>query len=168
MTRAIGYRRRARRVMRRWMRRRDRRNFVLAALAGLALAAAVHAAGSGTSAPAVPAQAAAAPAVVAGNVARGQQLAAGDGWGSGPQWNCLYALWQRESSWSNTAENPRSGAYGIAQALGHGPTGQYPAGPANPPVSDPSAQVRWGLGYIAGTYGTPCAAWAHEEADSWY
>jgi len=147
MTRAIGYRRRARRVTRRWMRRRDRRTLVLAALAGLALAAAVHA---------------------AGNVARGQQLAAGDGWGSGPQWNCLYALWQRESGWSNTAENPRSGAYGIAQALGHGPTGQYPAGPANPPVSDPSAQVRWGLGYIAGTYGTPCAAWAHEEADSWY
>jgi len=77
-------------------------------------------------------------------------------------------LWTRESGWSNTAENRKSGAYGIAQALGHGPTNQYPAGPANPPTSDPRAQVEWGLGYIANTYGDPCAAWAHEESQGWY
>lgn len=110
--------------------------------------------------------AAAAPSSVPGNVALGQQLAAADGW-TGQQWSCLDALWQRESGWSNTAENP-SDAYGIAQALGHGPTNQYPAGPANPPTSSARAQIRWGLGYIAATYGTPCGAWRHETADGWY
>jgi resuscitation-promoting factor RpfB len=167
VTRATRYRRRARRVARRWLRRRDRRALLLAALAGLVLAVGVHAARSGNP-PATPPATAAAPTAVAGNVALGQRLAGAYGWGSGPQWDCLYALWQRESGWSATAENPRSGAYGIAQALGHGPTNQYPAGPANPPVSSAPAQIGWGLGYIDGTYGKPCAAWAHEQADSWY
>jgi hypothetical protein len=108
-----------------------------------------------------------APANIGGNVALGQRLAGRRGWGSGAQWNCLYDLWTRESGWSNTAENP-SDAYGIAQALGHGPTNQYPSGPANPPTSSASAQIIWGLSYIAGRYGTPCAAWDHEEANSWY
>jgi hypothetical protein len=157
-----------RRVMRRWLRRRDRRAVVLAVLAGLVLAVAVHAGGSEHPPAGEPAQTAAAPTSVAGNVALGQRLATGHGWGTGAQWNCLYALWTRESGWSNTAENPRSGAYGIAQALGHGPTDQYPVGPANPPQSSAPAQIGWGLGYIQATYGTPCAAWAHEEADSWY
>ena len=133
--------------------------------------AAVHVSGHAghRSAPVTP-QAVSAPAgpvSVSGNVALGQRLAGGYGWGSGPQWGCLYALWQRESGWSNTAENP-SDAYGIAQALGHGPTNQYPAGPANPPTSSAGAQIRWGLGYIADTYGSPCGAWSHEEADDWY
>ena len=154
------------RFRRRWLRRRDRRNLLAAVLAGLALAVVVHA--SASSSPAVPVQAVVAPAAVSGNVALGQQLADGYGWGTGQQWNCLDWLWTQESGWSNTAENPKSGAYGIAQALGHGPTNQYPAGPANPPQSDPSAQIRWGLGYIAATYQTPCAAWAHEQADNWY
>lgn len=146
------------------LRRSERRAVAAAAAVGLALAVLGRGAlPSGLAGPA----AAAAPADVTGNVALGQRLAAAYGWGSGPQWNCLYALWERESGWSNTAEN-NSDAYGIAQALGHGPTNQYPAGPANPPQSDPRAQVRWGLGYIRGTYGTPCGAWSHEEADSWY
>src|SRR5260221_6932721 len=155
------------RVRRRWLRRRDRRSLAAAVLAGLALAVVVHAAGNGGGPPELPARAAAAPAAVSGNVALGQQLASGYGWESGPQWNCLYALWLRESNWSNTAQNPRSDAYGIAQALGHGPTNQYPAGPANPPQSDPAAQEEWGLGYIAATYGSPCGAWSHEQADGW-
>jgi resuscitation-promoting factor RpfB len=110
--------------------------------------------------------AASAPSPASGNVALGQQLAAAHGW-TGQQWACLDDLWQRESGWSNTAENP-SDAYGIAQALGHGPTNQYPAGPANPPTSSAGAQIRWGLGYIRATYGTPCGAWQHEEDDGWY
>jgi hypothetical protein len=118
-------------------------------------------------APAPPAQASA-PSSAGGNVALGQQLAASYGWSAGSEWTCLYDLWQRESGWSNTATNPQSGAYGVAQALGHGPTNQYPAGPANPPTSSASVQISWGLGYIAQTYGDPCGAWAHEEADGWY
>ena len=111
-----------------------------------------------------------APAPAGGTVALGQQMAAQAGW-TGGQWNCLDWLWTRESGWNRLAENPKSGAYGIAQALGHGPTNQYPAGPANPPVSDARTQIRWGLGYIANTpYGThtPCQAWAHETAYGWY
>ena len=111
-----------------------------------------------------------APAPAGGSVALGQQMAAQAGW-TGSQWNCLDWLWTRESGWNRFAENPKSGAYGIAQALGHGPTNQYPAGPANPPTSDARTQIAWGLGYIANTpYGThtPCQAWAHEESAGWY
>lgn len=116
--------------------------------------------GGGTSAPAAPAN-------VSGNVAIGKMLAAARGW-TGGQWDALYALWERESGWNNLALNSSSGAYGIAQALGHGPTNQYPAGSANPPTSSATAQILWGLGYIASTYGTPEAAWAHEESAGWY
>ncbi len=101
------------------------------------------------------------------NVALGRQMAAQRGW-TGSQFTCLNELWTRESGWSNTAENSKTGAYGIAQALGHGPTNQYPAGPANPPASDPRAQIKWGLGYIADTYHSPCGAWAHEQSQGWY
>jgi hypothetical protein len=31
-----------------------------------------------------------------------------------------------------------------------------------------ATQIKWGLRYIMGTYGSPCAAWAHEEASGWY
>ena len=97
----------------------------------------------------------------------GRKMAAKRGW-TGGQFQCLNWLWTRESGWSNTAENAKSGAYGIAQALGHGPTNQYPAGPANPPQSDARAQISWGLAYVAGRYGTPCNAWDHETSYGWY
>ena len=31
-----------------------------------------------------------------------------------------------------------------------------------------TTQITWGLGYIAGRYGTPTAAWAHSQAYNWY
>jgi resuscitation-promoting factor RpfB len=108
-----------------------------------------------------------APSSISGNVALGKKMAAAIGW-TGQQWNALYSLWQRESGWSNTAENPTSGAYGIAQALGHGPSNQYPAGPANPPTSSAVAQITWGLAYIRHVYGNPVNALAHEDAYGWY
>jgi hypothetical protein len=104
----------------------------------------------------------------AANQAIARLLAAPYGWSTGAQWNALVALWNRESGWNNKAENSSSGAYGIAQALGHGPTNQYPAGPANPPTSSASAQIAWGLSYIKSTYGSPVAAWAHENSAGWY
>jgi resuscitation-promoting factor RpfB len=34
--------------------------------------------------------------------------------------------------------------------------------------TDPTTQIKWGLGYITDTYGTPCSAWAEEEATGSY
>ena len=33
-------------------------------------------------------------------------------------WECLEALWQKESNWRPLADNPKSTAFGIAQMLG--------------------------------------------------
>jgi len=99
------------------------------------------------------------------NVALGQRLAGGHGWGSGPQWTCLDELWTRESGWRTQVWNyGGSGAYGIPQAL---PASKMAAAGGDY-MTDPATQIRWGLGYIAATYGTPCGAWAHETADGWY
>ncbi|WP_456236389.1 aggregation-promoting factor C-terminal-like domain-containing protein [Actinomyces mediterranea] len=35
-------------------------------------------------------------------------------------------------------------------------------------ATNPATQITWGLGYIAGRYGTPCSAWAHSNAVGWY
>jgi resuscitation-promoting factor RpfB len=79
------------------------------------------------------------------------------------QWGCLDDLWQAESGWIYNAENA-SGAYGIPQAL----PGSKMASAGPDWQTDPTTQIKWGLGYIQSTYGTPCAAWDHEEADGWY
>jgi resuscitation-promoting factor RpfB len=79
------------------------------------------------------------------------------------QWGCLDSLWQVESGWNYLAENA-SGAYGIPQAL----PGSKMASAGADWATDPTTQIKWGLGYIQGTYGQPCTAWEHEEADGWY
>lgn len=99
----------------------------------------------------------------AGNRAIGQDLAAKQGW-TGSEWNCLNLLWNRESGWSHTADNPNSSAYGIPQALPGSKMSVMGADWA----TNPATQIRWGLAYVAGRYGTPCAAWAHSEDIGWY
>lgn len=98
----------------------------------------------------------------------GKLLAASYGWSTGQQWDDLVKLWDQESGWNNEAENPSSHAYGIPQAL---PWTKMPQ-PAWPPraggKADPHAQIAWGLAYIKGRYGSPSAAWAHEQANNWY
>jgi hypothetical protein len=79
------------------------------------------------------------------------------------QWGCLLDLWNRESGWIDTAENA-SGAYGIPQAL----PGSKMASAGPDWQTNPTTQIKWGLGYIKSVYGTPCGAWGHEEADGWY
>jgi hypothetical protein len=79
------------------------------------------------------------------------------------QWGCLDDLWEAESGWVYNAENA-SGAYGIPQAL----PGSKMASAGPDWETDPTTQIKWGLGYIKDTYGTPCGAWDHEEADGWY
>ena len=97
------------------------------------------------------------------NVQIGQSLAATRGW-TGEQFYCLYQLWQKESGWSTTAGNPSSGAYGIPQAL----PGTKMATVGSDWRSNPATQISWGMGYIAGRYGTPCAAWSTSQARGWY
>jgi hypothetical protein len=84
------------------------------------------------------------------------------GWSSS-QFGCLVSLWNAESGWNIYASNP-SGAYGIPQAL----PGSKMASAGPDWQSNAATQIRWGLGYIKSTYGSPCAAEAHEQADGWY
>jgi hypothetical protein len=85
------------------------------------------------------------------------------GW-SDDQMGCLISLWDRESGWDPTAENSSSGAYGIPQAL----PGSKMASTGLDWQSNPVTQIRWGLGYIASRYGSPCGAWNQSEASGWY
>lgn len=85
------------------------------------------------------------------------------GW-NGSEFDCLVALWNRESHWNVYAENPTSHAYGIPQAL----PGDKMATVADDWRTNPTTQITWGLGYISGRYGTPCGAWDHSERKGWY
>jgi len=80
------------------------------------------------------------------------------------QFNCLDALWTRESNWNPYARNSSSGAYGIPQALPGDKMATFGADWQTNPVT----QVKWGLSYIAGRYGTACNAWAHSQTYGWY
>ena len=85
------------------------------------------------------------------------------GWGA-DQFSCLSSLWNKESSWNYQANNPSSGAYGIAQAL----PGSKMATTGSDWQTNASTQVAWGLSYIDRAYGTPCAAWGHSQSVNWY
>ncbi len=85
------------------------------------------------------------------------------GWGV-EEFNCLVALWNRESHWNVYAHNTSSGAYGIPQSL----PGDKMASAGADWATNPATQITWGLGYIADRYGTPCGAWAHSESVGWY
>ena len=92
-----------------------------------------------------------------------QQMLSQFGWSSS-QFSCLSPLWEHESGWSVTAENSSSGAYGIPQAL----PGSQMATAGGDWHTNAATQIKWGLTYIQGRYGSPCGAWAHEESDNWY
>ena len=121
---------------------------------------------TGTAQPAASAQPS---ATASAPVASGspQQIAramlASFGWSSS-QFSCLDPLWAHESGWSVTAYNAGSGAYGIPQAL----PGSRMASAGPDWQTNAATQIRWGLEYIKGTYGSPCAAWDHEQATGWY
>lgn len=85
------------------------------------------------------------------------------GW-SEYDFECLVKLWNRESNWNPNAHNKSSGAHGIPQSL-----------PASKMASEGAdyytngyTQIRWGLKYIKGRYGSPSAAWAHSQRTGWY
>lgn len=111
---------------------------------------------------------AAAEALAAANTPEGAKATAramiGEyGWG-GDQFGCLESLWTRESNWNYQAYNGSSGATGIPQAL----PGSKMASAGSDWQTNATTQIRWGLGYIASVYGTPCNAWGHSNATGWY
>jgi hypothetical protein len=83
--------------------------------------------------------------------------------GDGTQFSCLENLWGKESGWNPNAQNPTSSAYGIAQFLD-----STWAGTGIAKTSDGYRQIDAGLIYINNRYGSPCAAWAHSQANNWY
>lgn len=100
--------------------------------------------------------------------------AAAYGWNSGAQWQALQSLEMAEAAFNPNATNPTSGAYGLAQALGHGQgaatqgtvTNEYGGFGVSDSVAqaansgDAGAQAIWMCAYIKVVYGDPVAAWA--------
>lgn len=76
----------------------------------------------------------------------------------------LISLWNRESGWNPNAHNGSSGAHGIAQALPASKMAAY----GSDYYTNGKTQIRWGLNYIAGRYGSPSRAWAHFRSHNWY
>ena len=78
-------------------------------------------------------------------------------------YDCINALWTRESNWNPYASNP-SGAYGIPQAK---PGSKMATFGSNWRTS-PLTQVKWGLWYVTNRYGSACGAWDFWQAHGWY
>ena len=92
------------------------------------------------------------------------QMVTDNGWGADQFHGCLEPLWEKESNWNPYAENPSSGAYGAPQSL----PGSKMATHGDDWRTNPATQIAWGIDYIKGRYGTPCAAWAHSQSVGWY
>ena len=80
------------------------------------------------------------------------------------QLTCLRSLWTRDSGWSHQSMNSSSGAYGSPQSL----PGSKMASAGKDWRTNPETQVKWGLGYIKGRYGSPCGAWGAFQSKGWY
>ena len=90
---------------------------------------------------------------MAKQIARGKVLAT---YKSNHEWKSLFTLWNRESRWDYTADNPHSTAYGIPQLL-------------NMDEKTPMVrQIELGLTYIQHRYGTPTKALAFHNRHGWY
>jgi sulfite reductase alpha subunit-like flavoprotein len=84
------------------------------------------------------------------NKAIGATIATTYGWGPGTSnWTSLVKLWNGESGWSNTAQNPDSTAYGIAQFL------DTTWASYGSKTSNSGLQISYGLKYIKQRYGNP-------------
>jgi hypothetical protein len=70
----------------------------------------------------------------------------------------------REAGWNLNAKNPTSAAYGIAQFI-NGPS-EYAQYGGNSTTA--AGQITAFLNYVEQRYGTPEAAWAHEQEFGWY
>ena len=144
---------------------RKQNKLTIAAVAGtltVATAVSASAASAATVGPAIPG-ARGRPASSGSPQSVAKSMLASFGWSSS-QFSCLEPLWAHESGWSVTATNPSTGAYGIPQA----DPGSKMASAGPDWKSNAATQIKWGLTYIKDTYGSPCGAESHEQADGWY
>lgn len=70
------------------------------------------------------------------------------------QFNCINKLWKKESNWNYKNSSPTND-HGIPQRHMKGKT----KAEIKAFLSDPYAQIDWGLGYIEHRYGSGCKAW---------
>ena len=84
------------------------------------------------------------------------------GW-SEYDFQCLVKLWYRESGWKPNAHNP-SGAHGIPQSK----PGNKMRSEGKDWKTNGYTQIRWGLKYIKGRYGSPAKALRHSDKHHWY
>ena len=82
----------------------------------------------------------------------------------GGQFQCFTNIVAHESSWNYQAVNASSGAYGLFQAL----PGSKMSSAGSDWQTNPATQIKWGLNYMNGVYGSPCEAWAFWQANHWY
>ncbi|RSS82139.1 transglycosylase SLT domain-containing protein [Streptomyces sp. WAC06614] len=80
------------------------------------------------------------------------------------QFQCFSNIINEESTWNYKAVNSSSGAYGLVQAL----PGSKMSSVADDWRTNPATQIQWGLNYMNGRYGSPCAAWTFHQANGWY
>ncbi|MEU1459413.1 lytic transglycosylase domain-containing protein [Streptomyces sp. NPDC005727] len=90
--------------------------------------------------------------------AMARQMVAGD------QFQCFSNIVDHESSWNYRAVNASSGAYGLFQAL----PGSKMSSVGADWQTNPATQIKWGLNYMNGRYGSPCQAWSFWQANHWY
>ncbi|GAA3374978.1 transglycosylase SLT domain-containing protein [Streptomyces sannanensis] len=82
----------------------------------------------------------------------------------GDQFQCFSNIVNHESTWNYRAVNPSSGAYGLVQAL----PGSKMSSAGADWQTNPATQIKWGLDYMNGRYGSPCGAWSFWQANHWY
>ncbi|WP_328314774.1 lytic transglycosylase domain-containing protein [Streptomyces sp. NBC_00442] len=70
------------------------------------------------------------------------------------QFQCFSNIVNKESSWNYTASN--GSAYGLVQAL----PGSKMSSAGSDWQTNPATQIKWGLNYMNGRYGSPCGAWS--------
>ena len=80
------------------------------------------------------------------------------------QFRCIFTLFMYESGWRTRAYNKSSGAYGIPQAL----PGEKMAKVGKDWRTNPITQVKWGIRYVKGRYGSACNALRHFYNYGWY
>lgn len=80
------------------------------------------------------------------------------------QFQCFSNIVNHESSWNYRAVNAGSGAYGLVQAL----PGSKMSSAGADWQTNPATQIKWGLNYMNGRYGSPCGAWSFWSANHWY